>query len=160
MARSTTNALKHGDARPGQVARLHSLWRGMLKRAGTGYRSKHTSYRERGISVCEGWHDYVTFRTWALANGYTEELTLDRIDNDGNYTPENCRWATRSQQARNRRTSRLLTASGKTQTMAAWAEETGIGTSTISTRLNRGWSDERAVMTPPLPIPGRPRKTA
>ena len=129
----------------------------MLKRAGTGYQSKYIKYRERGISVCEEWHGYVAFKAWAMANGYADDLTIDRIDNDGNYEPSNCRWTTKKEQARNRRTSRVLTVSGRAQTMAAWAEETGISSSTISTRLHRGWSPERAVSAPPLPIPGRPR---
>lgn len=157
--RSGANQLKHGDARKGAVTRLHSIWRGVLKRAGDNWRSVDTRYRDRGIVVCEAWRDYPTFREWALSNGYADNLSIDRINNDGPYAPENCRWTDSKQQARNRRSSRNLTANGLTMTMAAWSEVSGLGSSTIKTRINRGWSVERAISTPPMPgVSGRPKK--
>jgi hypothetical protein len=145
--RAGLNQRKHGDAQVGKVSRLHNIWRGMLKRCADG--SQDPRYRARGICVCDQWRDYITFKTWAEANGYSDTLTIDRIDNDGPYSPENCRWATIKEQCRNRRTSRLLTIAGKTQTAAAWAEQYGVSQSTIATRLARGWTAERAVFEKP-----------
>lgn len=146
--RAGINQTKHGDAKVGAVTRLHSIWRGMLKRAGGGYHSADTRYRDRGITVCEEWSEYPAFREWALANGYADNLSLDRIDNDGNYEPGNCRWANRKMQARNRRSSRLLTVGGRSRTIAEWCEIMNLKAPTVSTRLSRGWSHERAIMTP------------
>lgn len=146
--RSGLNRTRHGDAKVGQVTRLHSIWRGMLKRCSP--KSKDTRYSLRGIVVCAEWQEYAAFKAWAEANGYSDDLSIDRIDNDGNYEPGNCRWADRKQQCRNRRSSRVLSAFGKEQTMAAWAEELGIGSPTINTRLVRGWTVEQALSTPPF----------
>lgn len=157
--RSGLNQLKHGDAKKGAVTRLHSIWRGMLKRAGKGYQSADTRYRDRGIGVCEEWSTYPPFKAWSELNGYADGLTIDRINNDADYSPKNCRWTTKKEQARNRRSSRILTANGRSQTIAAWAEESGLGASTIRTRLRRGWTMEKALLTPPMPgVTGRPQK--
>lgn len=147
--RAGANQTKHGDARAGAVTRLHSIWRGMLKRAGRGYQSKDTRYRDRAIAVCEEWLAYPAFKAWADGAGYADHMTLDRIDNDGNYEPCNCRWASRKEQARNRRSSRYLTLNGETHTLAEWCEIRGLRGPTVSTRLSRGWTPERALFTPP-----------
>jgi len=131
------------------VTRLHSIWRGMLKRCkptSNAYATRR--YAQRGIAVCDEWGSYVAFKEWSLSNGYADNLTIDRIDNDLGYSPENCRWADRKSQARNRRTSRLITAGNRTQTVAAWCEETAITASAIQSRLARGWTEERAVTVP------------
>lgn len=94
------------------------------------------------------WHNYEAFRAWALANGYHDALELDRVDNDGPYSPENCRWATRTVQMRNTRRARLLTFCGETKHLAEWAEELGIRASTIKDRLAAGWPVERALIAP------------
>lgn len=91
----------HGESR----SRLHTIWCGMKSRCyGANTPSIKTYYRDRGIQVCPEWRaSYEAFRDWAHASGYRDELELDRIDPDGSYCPENCRWATRSQQMRNTR---------------------------------------------------------
>ncbi len=105
---------------------------------------RYPHYGGRGIVVCQEWKDnYVSFRDWAICNGYQIGLSLDRINNDGNYSPDNCRWATPKQQAYNRRTNRLITIQGKTQTVTEWAEEVGISIGAFQNRLRYGWSEER-----------------
>lgn len=104
------------------------------------------NYGGRGIKVCNEWlNDYSAFRDWALANGYQEKLTLDRIDNDGDYCPENCRWQTIKQQSNNRRTNKFITFNGTTKTMAEWADHLGITRHCLYQRFKIGWSVEKAL---------------
>ena len=96
--------------------------------------------------VCDEWKtNKKTFFDWAFANGYRRDLTLERKDNDKGYSPDNCRWATPTEQSNNRRSNRYLEAFGKRQTMAQWSRETGISKGTLYSRLKNGWSVERAV---------------
>ena len=121
----------------------------MRQRCNSQTDQKYSYYGGRGICVCREWDaDYSAFKEWALANGYSEKLTLDRKDNDGDYCPENCRWATRKQQANNRRTNHLLTFGDKTLTLSEWGSVTGIGSGTILRRIRQGWSVEDALTTP------------
>lgn len=84
--------------------------------------TEYPRYGARGISICEEWSDFLKFRDWALANGYQDDLSIDRIDNDGDYCPSNCRWATPSEQACNRRTARMIEYNGKSDNLKHWAE--------------------------------------
>lgn len=104
------------------------------------------SYAKKGIKVCEEWLDYETFKTWSLENGYSDDLSIDRIDNKGNYEPSNCRWATHTVQANNKSNNHLLNCNGKVVTLAELARESGINYSTLRSRINRqGLSIDKAL---------------
>jgi hypothetical protein len=105
----------------------------------------YANYGGRGIKVCDEWQKFEPFCDWAMANGYTEELTIDRIDIDGNYSPSNCRWVDMVTQNNNKRTNRLITFNNETHTMKEWSRILGIKYHTLENRLNKyKWSVERA----------------
>lgn len=136
---------KHGKTH----TKLFSVWSGMIERC---YKIRHKSYGSyggRGISVCKEWQqDFMNFYDWAHKNGYCDTLTLDRINNNGNYEPSNCRWATRKEQGNNRRTNTIVVIDGKAKTIAEWAREYAIMPETIHGRIKRGWDAKTAVLTP------------
>lgn len=136
------NRLSHGAAKKGEVTRLHNIWRDIIKRC----KGADPRYGGRGIVVCPEWAaDFVAFQDWASANGYADDLTIDRIDNDGPYAPTNCRWVGRQEQARNRRSSRHITVNGRTQVLAAWLAETGLARGSFYHRLRLGWTEQEAL---------------
>lgn len=145
-------ALKVGESyRPGGIkhgefgTRLYGIWSKMIGRCDdTGDKL----YGGRGIKVCDEWRDYRAFAEWARNCGYSDILTIDRIHNDGNYEPSNCRWATPKQQANNRRSNRLVTYNNRTKTLQQWADYVGMKSHTLKYRLNKGWDIESALMTP------------
>ena len=139
----------HGEA--GQKkTRLYRIWSGMKTRCHNEIDHMYRFYGAKGIEVCDEWRNsFESFRDWAVSNGYREDLTLDRKESSGNYSPENCRWATYKEQENNRSNNRLITHNGRTQTLSQWAAETGIHRGTIQYRLNHGWSVEKALNTRP-----------
>ena len=124
----------------------------MKKRCNNPRNKRFKRYGERGIKVCAEWSDsFQAFQEWAMENGYANDLSIDRIDVDGNYEPDNCRWIPFAQQQRNTSRSHFVTAMGETKTIAEWAELTGIRQDTIKDRLNKlGWSEEEAVTIPTM----------
>lgn len=115
----------------------------MMTRCYTPSSSKFYAYGARGIRVCHRWH---SFKNFLEDMGETiEGFSLDRIDVNGDYSPENCRWADKYVQARNKTTNRIVTAFGKSQVLSDWAKEVGMDPRKIGDRLRRGWSPERAV---------------
>lgn len=102
--------------------RLYSLWGSMVHRCENKKRDSYQRYGGRGITVCEEWHDANLFMDWAENNGYKPGLQLDRIENDKGYSPDNCRWVTAKENARNTRRNRHLTINGEKKTVAEWCE--------------------------------------
>lgn len=127
-------------------SRLYHIWRNMNARCLNPSNPQYESYGARGITVCNDWREYLPFRNWALGNGYAENLSIDRIDNDGGYCPENCRWTTARNQANNTRKNHFITYRGETHSLSEWARMLDIKQSTLSMRINRyGWSVEDAL---------------
>jgi len=128
---------------------LHYLWLGVKDRCYNKNDKAYKNYGGRGITVCDEWRtNFLAFESWALKNGYQKGLTLDRIDNEKGYSPDNCRFADRITQANNKRSNHRLTVNGRTQTVMQWAKEMGLNESVIRNRLKRGWSEHDAVMIP------------
>jgi hypothetical protein len=138
------NFLKHGLAN----TRLFSIWTNMKTRCYNNNGTDYSNWGGRGITICDEWkNDFKVFYDWAMDNGYKDNLTIDRIDNDGNYEPSNCRWATAREQALNRHNNHLITYNGETHTMKEWSEIIGIDYKTLSNRLNKSkWSINKAMV--------------
>lgn len=137
------------DPSTGKKSRLYHIWEDMKSRCQNPNNRRYNSYGGRGIVLCDDWkNDYVSFHTWSMENGYRSDLTIDRIDVNGNYCPENCRWATIKEQSNNRRTNRVLTLDGISKTMKQWGDEMGFGKHVIKNRLSRGWDLRKALTTP------------
>lgn len=128
--------------------RLYGIWRGMRGRCQNPNRQKYSTYGARGISVCAEWQTFANFHKWALANGYQDALTIDRIDNDGDYCPENCRWATALEQNHNRSCTLKVLFEGKLRTVSEVASITGMDYYLLRSRLKRGMDIESALTTP------------
>ena len=124
---------------------LYKVWATMKSRCSNKMHTSYKIYGDRGIKVCDEWKDdFMFFYTWALLNGYKKGLTIDRINNDGNYEPDNCRWATRKEQNRNTRRNILITYKGKTKILKDWAICLNIPYGRLLYRMTHGWSVEKA----------------
>jgi hypothetical protein len=129
-------------------SRIYKIWANMLHRC---INPNEKNYYGNGISVCEEWRsDFFNFYFWAIENGYTDKLTIDRIDSNGNYEPSNCRWATYKQQNNNNCMNRSITYNGETHTIGEWGDITGIGRDLLYQRIIFGhWDIEKAFTMPP-----------
>jgi hypothetical protein len=137
----------HGMAR----SRIYRVWHMMRQRCNNPKSGAWETYGGRGIKVCEPWSDFETFvHDMGLPDAH---MTLDRINPNGNYCKENCRWATRHEQANNRRTNRYITFNGETKTLAQWAKVTGLTVFCLRARLHRGWPTEQALTEPKIRNP-------
>lgn len=133
---------KHGK----RHTRLYTVWYCMKQKCYNSNRKDYLYYGMRGIKVCDEWlNDFMAFYNWSMGNGYQDNLTIDRIDVNGNYEPSNCRWVDMKTQCNNRRTNVLLTYNGKTQTMAQWSDDLQVPYSTIKHRHNKKWSDKECL---------------
>lgn len=129
---------------------LYGTWHQMINRCENPKSKHYDRYGGRGIKVCDEWHDFWSFVKWSESvGGRPNGYTIDRIDNDGNYCPENCRWADWETQTSNKSSNRYITYNGKTQTIQQWSIDAGLNEQTLTNRINRGWSIERALTTKP-----------
>lgn len=139
----------HGATSGGKKQRLYSIWRDMRKRCRNKNTTYHKDYVDRGIVVCDEWQKYETFRDWALENGYKDNLSIERINVNGNYEPNNCKWITISEQQLNKRNTHYITYEGITKPMCVWCRDVGLPYSVVENRINRlHWSVEDALKTP------------
>lgn len=118
-------------------------WKNMRNRCNNKNADRYERYGGRGISICEEWNDFPTFAKWADENGFVKGLSLDRIDNNGNYEPGNCKWATPKEQANNTRQNRVVKYGNGTFTVSELAQLLNVSYTTLVNRLNYGWSEER-----------------
>lgn len=129
-------------------SRIYNCWQGMIHRCENLSDEFFASYGGRGIKVCEEWHNFDTFADWAMSNGYADNLTIDRINVDGNYCPENCRWATNKEQANNKRNTKYFEYEGKLNTLSQLAETFGVPYKRLYERvMKQNWDIERALTT-------------
>lgn len=130
--------------------RLYRIWNAMKCRCNLPTNNNYKNYGGRGIKICKEWNDnFLSFYDWAMANGYSENLTIERLNNDGNYEPDNCRWATKKEQANNRRYCVMITYNGKTQNLTQWCKELNLDYKFIHNRIKKNkWDFERAITTP------------
>lgn len=129
--------------------RLYRIWLAMKNRCFNAKTMRYPDYGGRGIVVCSEWkNDFKSFYDWSMSHGYDDSLSIDRIDNDGNYEPSNCRWATQLEQVRNSRHCNYLTHNGETHPISEWSEITKITVACIRNRLRYGWSVEKTLTTP------------
>jgi hypothetical protein len=127
--------------------KLYRIWRAMIERCSNSNNKRFSAYGGRGITVCDRWAHFENFL--ADMGEVPEGSSLDRIDNDGPYSPENCRWASVTRQARNKRSTIWLEFEGRRQSLPDWANEVGLKRSTLSQRIFKlGWSVQRALTTP------------
>ena len=142
--RTSENFKKHGQSN----TRLHNIWRDIIKRCTNKKYRQFYLYGGRGIEVCADWLDFENFYIWAISNGYHDSLTIDRIDTNGNYDPNNCRWTTQKKQNNNKRNNHRISYKNKALTISEWSEVTGISSRTLWYRINAGWPIEEAFHTP------------
>lgn len=135
---------KHGLS----SSRLYGIWENMKSRCYNPSFINYYNYGGKGVKVCEEWFSFETFAKWALEHGYTDKLTIDRIDGNSNYCPENCRWATPREQSRNTSRNHYITIEGETKLLCDWAKLSGLHHVTILNRIKRGVSGAELIRPP------------
>lgn len=146
LNKETGSGYIHGGSR----TPLYHVWDSMKARCNNPKNTAYKDYGGRGIRVCAEWqNDFEVFRDWALSNGYKEDLSIDRIDVNGNYCPENCRWITIKEQQSNKRSTIRIEYNGETHTILEWSQITGIKYITLFQRIKAGWPTDKALNAPP-----------
>lgn len=144
MRRKVSGKRTHGESH----TRLHNIWCGMNNRCDPSHASSG-GYGDRGITVCDDWKSYENFAAWARENGYADELTIERINVNESYCPENCKWIPFKKQARNRRTTHWVTYEGLKMSLAEACERAGLPYKQVFWRMaHAGWTFEKAITTP------------
>lgn len=131
----TRVSVKHGYARKANRGRIYSIWKQMRQRCLNLKKPNFHNYGGRGITICDEWNDYKVFHSWAISNGYEDGLTIDRINNDGNYEPLNCRWATKKEQGNNTRRTIFITYNNIHKPLTFWSEYFKIEQNTLRKRM-------------------------
>lgn len=126
--------------------RLYRIWCSMRQRCSNPTNQAFGKYGGKGVAICEEWGGFQVFCEWALANGYADNLTIDRKDNSKGYSPENCRWATMKEQQNNRTNNRRITINGEVRTISEWSEITGIPKATLQWRIKNQWAENELLM--------------
>lgn len=147
-SKENPHTLKHGCSRSKKRASEYSIWRNMISRCHNQKSLSYKRYGGIGIAVCKEWRE--SFERFLSDMGFKNEpgLSIDRIDNNKGYEPNNCRWATKSQQARNRKTNKVFVINGETKTLIEWCEKFGISLPRVQGRLRLGWDIESALTKP------------
>lgn len=136
---------EHGFSR----SKFSATYSNMIQRCFNPNHPKYNTYGLRGITVCKEWREHpVSFYNWASSSNYEEGLSLDRIDNDGNYEPSNCHWVTIKAQQNNMRSNHYITYKGETKSISQWAVTLGLHPTTLTHRLKNGWTEEETVSIP------------
>ena len=146
----TMHNLTHG----GKCERLYGVWSGIKCRCYNSHDRAYQWYGARGIKVCDEWlNDYASFRDWAIKNGYDENAakfacTIDRIDTNGDYSPDNCRFSNMVGQNNNRRSNVVITLNGESHTLKEWSKITGLSYAMLKKRRQYGWNADKIIYTP------------
>lgn len=130
----------HGFTSGGKTSRIYQTWSDMKLRCSSENSKIYKYYGGRGITVCNDWLKFENFYNWAISSGYTDKLTIERLNVNGDYEPKNCTWVTQKIQMRNRRCSVFLMFDGENKTIAEWSEIKNISQKTLGERIKRGWS--------------------
>lgn len=150
---------KHGDRSNSKYKKLYKIWIELRERCNNPNNKSYFHYGSRGIKVCPEWNNpddgYINFKKWSLENGLKPGLTIDRINNDLGYYPENCQWTNNKVQCNNRRTTHYLQIGKYVFSVTIWAEIIGVPFKTLFSRINYGWPIKDVVLT----IPGKPKGT-
>lgn len=143
----TPDSTTHGMSK----TRLYRAWRDMKNRCLNPNTTGYSNYGGRGIKVCKEWMKFEPFMKWAMSNGYRKALSLERVDVNGNYNPDNCKWIPFSEQASNKRNVNLIEIDGVTKTMAEWCRIYNVPIGRVIARKKYGWDLRKAILTPPNP---------
>lgn len=139
---------RHGASKRGSITKLYKVWAAVKQRCTNPKNKAYKNYGGRGVKLCDEWLEYEPFEKWAFENGYAEGLQLDRIDNNGSYSPDNCRFVSAVENSHNKRNNVWITIDGKTALAVDWAKEVGVNVEVIRKRLRKGWSPKEAVIAP------------
>ena len=146
---------RHGK----RSTKIYNTWCNMRRRCNDPTNKCYSDYGGRGIKVCDEWQEFIPFYNWSMENGYKNGLTLDRIDNSKGYSPDNCRWATATVQANNRRNVHLITYNGETHSLKQWCIKLNLNYSSIKRRFYSGWNVKEMFETPFSPHTSRKIKS-